>query len=69
MGELAQLPWWQRLKWRRLRWLQQPRARGFGGGARGLGCAVRTPARGPEDASDGGVSEKHLWASGFEREL
>ncbi|KAJ8776439.1 hypothetical protein J1605_015462 [Eschrichtius robustus] len=50
MGELAQLPWWRRLKWRwlrRLLQLQQLRARGFGGGAGGLGCAVRTPARGP----------------------
>lgn len=50
MGELAQLLWWQRLKWRwlrRLLQLQQFRARGFGGGAGGLGCAVRTPARGP----------------------
>lgn len=48
MGELAQLLWWQQLKWRRLRWLQQLQARGFGGGgARGLGFAVRTPARGP----------------------
>lgn len=48
MGERAQLRWWQRLKWRRLRWLRRVQARGFGGGgARGLGCAVRTPARGP----------------------
>ncbi|XDB59170.1 hypothetical protein AB1E18_012571 [Capra hircus] len=50
MGELAQLPWWQRLRWRflrRLLQLQQLRARGFGGCASGLCCAVRTPAVGP----------------------
>lgn len=50
MGELAQLPWWQRLRWRflrRLLQLQQLRARGFGGCAGGLCCAVRTPAVGP----------------------
>lgn len=46
MGELAQLPWWQLLKWRRRR-LQQLPARGFGGGAGRLGCTVPSPARGP----------------------
>nr|XP_019589424.1 PREDICTED: two pore calcium channel protein 1 [Rhinolophus sinicus] len=73
MGELAQLPWWQKLKWRRRR-LQQLSARGFGGGAGRLGCTVPSPARGPvcwggAYASNGGVSEKHFWPSGFEREL
>lgn len=47
MVELAQLPWWQRLKWRRLRPLQQLQAPSFGGGAGGLRCAVRTPVRHP----------------------
>lgn len=48
MGELAQLPWWQKLKWRRRRRrLQQLPARGFGGDAGRLGCTVPSPARGP----------------------
>ncbi|XP_045056576.2 two pore channel protein 1 isoform X5 [Desmodus rotundus] len=77
MRELAQLLWWQRLKWRQQQqrwWLQQLQARGLNSGAAGrLGCTVLSPARGPgcwgAYASNGGVSETHLRASGFEREL
>lgn len=48
MGELAQLPRWQQLKWRRWRRLQQLLARGFGGGAGRLGCTGPSPARGQD---------------------
>lgn len=51
MRELAQLLWWQRLKWRQQQqrwWLQQLQARGLNSGAAGrLGCTVLSPARGP----------------------
>lgn len=69
MGELAQLLWWRRLKWRwlrRLLQLQQLRAWGFGGGAGGLGCAVRTPARGP--GCRGGACKNPRGAKGGLRE-